>query len=1387
MRLRLVTVLALVLASACSGPPELEGDSGAPPLSALEQPVLLATPAWSPATPMRDQRYGHTLTLLPNGKVLAAGGATGSGALARAELYEPATGTWSATGSMTVSRYNHTATPLPNGKVLIAGGFNGAGSFLESAELYDPATGTFSATGSLAQRRASPTATLLPNGKVLVVGGFNGTMPQASAELYDPSTGTWSATGSLSLGRFFHTATLLPNGKVLVVGGNTPDPTFGAMAELYDPAAGTWSNTGALPQGRVEHVAVLLPTGKVLVTGGSDGTMPLASAFVYDPAAGTWSATGSLATARGFPSATLLPNGKVLVTGGRAPSGPVSSAEVYDPATGTWQGSGGAMSGNRYAPTALLLPTGKVLVTGGNSSAGAPVALSSVDLWDPASGAWTPTGSLAQAVGAFTLTLLPNGKVLAAGGFNSQGFRAEAHLYDPATGTWSATGSLAQARAGHAATLLRDGTVLISGGFGSTRQLASAEVYDPTTGTFSATGSLAQARDSHTATLLANGRVLIAGGDSPSGRLSSAEVYDPATRQWSPTGPLAQRRQLHAAVLLPQGKVLVSGGDDNVSTLTSAELYDPATGTWSSAGSMAQGRQIHTATLLLNGKVLVAAGLNVGGDRRITELYDPATNTWNTTGPLAQARDSHTATLLPSGKVLVAGGFENDFLASAEVYDPATGTWSATGSLAQGRVARAALLPDGRVLMVGGQGPAGPLSSAELYEDTGSLPAWRPAITGLNPSGALTPQGTFTVNGLRFRGISEGSSGISQTAPTDFPLLRLMDLEQQQVVRPVAFQSFSGTQVTATLPNVPLGRYLLLVTVNALTTGQIIQIGDVTPPETTLTATPPASSTQTSATFTFTGEAGASFECRLDAAAFSPCTSPATYSNLAEGQHTFQVRARDAAGNVDPSPASFTWSIDATAPDTTFTSTPPNLGNQSTATFTFTSSEAGATFECQLDTASYAPCTSPTSHSNLAEGQHTFRVRARDAAGNVDSSPASHTWTIDLTSPGARFTSTPPPQTFQTSATFGFDAAEPGASFECSLDGAAFSPCTSPVSHNTLSLGQHTFRVRARDAAGNMDSTPASHTWTISQASGVDTAFTSVPANPSAETSATFTFISNVAGATFECSLDESAFSACTSPTTRTLALGQHTFKVRAKDAGGNVDPTPASHTWTISQPAAIDTTISSAPQSSTLERNATFTFTSNVVGGTFECSLDGAAFSACTSPASYTNLAPGSHTFQVRAKDTAGAVDASPASHTWAISLPVPAAPVILSPTDGATVTDNPPAISGTAEPGTTITLTLDGAVAGTVTTAATGAWSFTPTAALADGAHTVFATATGAGGTSPASATVSFTVTTAKPPGNDDGGGCGCGAGEGDASWMLAGMSLLAALAARRRRFLA
>ncbi len=339
----------------------------------------------------------------------------------------------------------------------------------------------FSATGSLATPRLQHSATLLPNGKVLVAGGFDSSFSTvlASAELYDPTSGSWTRTGDMHSPRTDYTAILLPNGKVFVDWGPPPTAQVSKnVVELYDPASGTWTETD-FKRGDNE-TATLLPNGKVLLAGGRAQFDVSGSAQLYDPASETVAATGSLVTARAWHTATLLANGKVLVTGGGTgvtiTSGPLTSAELYDPASGTWTATG-SLSAVRYSSTATLLPNGKVLVAGGSNSSG---YLASAELYDPENGTWTPTGSLGNARISHTATLLPNGKVLVAGGAGTGGPLTSAELYDPASGTWSDGGSLVTARQAHTATLLSNGNVLFAGGNNyDSGALASAEIYGP--------------------------------------------------------------------------------------------------------------------------------------------------------------------------------------------------------------------------------------------------------------------------------------------------------------------------------------------------------------------------------------------------------------------------------------------------------------------------------------------------------------------------------------------------------------------------------------------------------------------------------------------------------------------------------------------------------------------------------------------------------------------------------------------------------------------------------------------------------------------------------------------------------------------------------------------
>jgi hypothetical protein len=340
---------------------------------------------------------------------------------------------------------------------------------------------------------------------------------------------------------------------------------------------------------------------------------------------------------------------------------------------------------------------------------------------------------------------------------------------------------------------------------------------------------------------------------------------------------------------------------------------------------------------------------------------------------------------------------------------------------------------------------------------------------------------------------------------------------------------------------------------------------DTSPPDTTITGGPANSSTSgPTVSFTFSSEAGATFQCRMDSGSFSACTSPFTATGLTDGSHTFHVRALDAAGNVDASPATRTWTVDATPPETTVTGGPP-AGSTTGPGVSFTfSSEAGATFECRLHTGTFSPCTSPQSLTGLTTGVYTFSVRAIDAVGNVDPTPATRSWTVDATPPDTSILSGPTGVISATSVTFTFSSTETGSTFQCRLNTGSFVSCSSPYTITGLTDGAQTFEVRAIDGVGNVDPTPATRSWTV-DTQPPETTITSGPADGSTTgPGVTFNFTSSETGSTFECSLDSGPFLPCTSPQTLSLSNGSHTFGVRAIDAVNNIDPNPATRTWTV-------------------------------------------------------------------------------------------------------------------------------------------------------------------------------------------------------------------------------
>jgi hypothetical protein len=367
-------------------------------------------------------------------------------------------GTVSGTAALTVgtgaaglstSRYQHGATLLNNGTVLISGGVNcpssGTCTYLNSAELYTPSTATFATTGSMSATRSAP-AILLGNGKVLVAGGYscdsNGNCASLkSAEIYDPVSGTFSSAGNMTIDRYGHTMTLMSSGQVLIAGGETCSSATScsalSAAELYDPVAGTFTATGNLNAARFNASAVALTSGLVLVAGGFDGTNYPAAGELYDPVAATFSNTSTnLNTPRANATATLLNNGEVLIAGGSTcatPGCPTSVAELYD-------------NGSFYY---FSYPTSNMVVS----------------RWDQ------------------TATLLTNGEVLLAGGYDSCASSCisdgTTELFNPQGESFASSQALSTGRSGHTATLLTDGSVLLVGGINNGVTLSSSDSYQP--------------------------------------------------------------------------------------------------------------------------------------------------------------------------------------------------------------------------------------------------------------------------------------------------------------------------------------------------------------------------------------------------------------------------------------------------------------------------------------------------------------------------------------------------------------------------------------------------------------------------------------------------------------------------------------------------------------------------------------------------------------------------------------------------------------------------------------------------------------------------------------------------------------------------------------------
>jgi hypothetical protein len=346
-------------------------------------------------------------------------------------------------------------------------------------------------------------------------------------------------------------------------------------------AQGGFSSVGGLVFNRYSGASVTTPDGRALVV--SDNSVER-----YDPATRLFSFAGWLVYNHGSGvTATLLADGTVLIAGGDGANGPAglqatAKAEVFDPVSGSSSPTPGDMTLARGYHTATRLDDGRVLLAGGHSGNFYNSALASAELYDPAAGSFTPTGSMSVARQNAAAVAVA-GRVLVTGGYDTTGAaQASADVYDTGTGGFAPAGAMLAGRADHTATVLGSGAVLVAGGHTAFPgpSLSSTERYDPVSATFSGAADMSVPRGAHTASSLADGRVLIAGGftEFPFGgqTLSSAEIYDPGPDSFAPTHGMGAARGRHMAASLSTGDVVVAGGLGSFgSFLSSAELFSP--------------------------------------------------------------------------------------------------------------------------------------------------------------------------------------------------------------------------------------------------------------------------------------------------------------------------------------------------------------------------------------------------------------------------------------------------------------------------------------------------------------------------------------------------------------------------------------------------------------------------------------------------------------------------------------------------------------------------------------------------------------------------------------------------------------------------------------------
>jgi ELWxxDGT repeat protein len=358
----------------------------------------------------------------------------------------------------------------------------------------------------------------------------------------------------------------------------------------------------------------------------------------------------------------------------------------------------------------------------------------------------------------------------------------------------------------------------------------------------------------------------------------------------------------------------------------------------------------------------------------------------------------------------------------------------------------------------------------ELWKSDGTA-AGTAMVKDINPGGDSTPYSLTVAGGSLYFGATDGGHGYELWRSDGSSVGTVM----VQDINPGSGDSYPD-YLTA------IGTSLYFSADNGSHGYELWRAGDFSPPETQIDSGPSGATSISNPTFAFSSDEAGTFQCALDGGTMSACSSPKAVGPLADGAHTFQVRAIDSSGNLDASPAARSFSVDTTAPETQIGSGPSGFVRTRSATFAFSSPETSVVFECKLDSTAWAACASPKSYTGLSDGTHAFNVRAKDLVGNTDASPAARSFTVDTRAPQTKIAKHPKKivrtKTVKTKASFTFTSSERGSRFACKLDKGKWKSCTQRTTYK-VRRGKHTLLVRATDRARNTDRTPAKWVWTV--------------------------------------------------------------------------------------------------------------------------------------------------------------------------------------------------------------------------------------------------------------------------------------------------------------------